>query len=84
MTILGDTTKFSRSGPVDTHDHTVFIKTKFQKNLNNWVKSGLLPSTISDLIWPFGSIRPYLYELSKTHKDGVPLRPIFSMISSSQ
>ena len=83
MTILGDTTKFSRLSPIDKHDCTDYIKTKFQKNLVKCVKSGLLPFTISDLIRPRGSIRPCLYGLPKTHKDGVPLRPILSMIGSS-
>ena len=48
MTILGDTTKFSRLSPVDTHDDTVSIEAKFQKKLVKWVKSGLPLSTISD------------------------------------
>ena len=84
MTILGDTTKFSRLGPVNTHDYTVRIETKFQKNLVKWVKSGLLPSTISELITPFGSICSCHCGLPKTHKDAVPLNPILSMIGSSQ
>ena len=79
-----DTTKFSRLGLVDTHDHTVSIETKLQENLVKWIKSERLRSTISDLIRLVGTIRPCLYGLPKTHKDSVPLRPIFSMIGSSQ
>ena len=33
MTIRGDTTKFSKLGPVDAHDHTVSIEAKLQKEL---------------------------------------------------
>ena len=51
------------------------IEAKFQKQLNKWVKSGLLSPDISDSIRPFGSIRPRLYGLPKIHKDGVPLWP---------
>ncbi len=67
MTILGDTIKFRKLSPVDTNDHTVFIEAKFQNKLVKLVKSGLLPSTISDLIRPVGSIRHRLYEMPKNH-----------------
>ena len=42
----------------------------------------ILPSTICDLIRPVGSIHPHLYALPKTHKNGVPLRPILSIIAT--
>ena len=67
MTLLEDTTQFSRFGPVDTQDHTTSIETKFQKNPVKWDKSGLLPSTISDLIKPISSICPHLYGLPEIH-----------------
>ena len=84
MTIKRDTTKFSRLGPIDTYDHNVSIETKFQMNLVKWIMSGLLPSTISDLIKPVGSIHPSFYGLSKTPQDGVSLRSIPFIIDSSQ
>ena len=84
MLIFGDTIKFSRFGPVDAHDYTVSVETKFQKNFVKCVKSGFFPSTISDLIRLIGPIRSCFYGLPKTHKDGVPLRPILSMMRSSQ
>ena len=84
MSILGDTSKFLRLGPVDSFDHTTSIETKFQRRLVELVKRSLLSSAISDQIRPIGSIWPRLYGLSKTHKDEVPLRPILSMVGSPQ
>ena len=82
--ILNDDTKFKKLGPVETCDHTTSIEAKFQKQLNKRVKSGLLSPEISDSIRPFGSICPCLYGLPKIHKDGVPLRPILSMVGLAQ
>ena len=82
--IQNDDTKFKKLGPVETCDHTTSIEAKFQKHLNKRVKSGLLSPEISDSIRPFGSIRPRLYGLLKIHKDGVPFRPILSMVGSAQ
>ena len=76
--ILNDNPIFIKLGLVETYDHTTSIEVKFQKQLGKWVKSGLLSPKISD------SICPYLYGLPKIHKDGVPLRPILSMVGSAQ
>ena len=84
ITILEETSIFIRLGPVDTYDHSVSIETKFPKNLIKYIKSGYLSSTISDLIRPVSSIRSRFYGLPKTHKEGVLLRPILSMICSSE
>ena len=84
LLILNDDTKFKMLGPVETCDHTTSIEAKFQKQLNKWIKSGLLSPDISDPIRPFRSIRPRLYCLPKTHKDAVPLRLILSMVGSAQ
>ena len=82
MTVLRDTTKFTKLRPIETYDDTLSTEAKFQKKLVKWVKSDLLPSTISDLNRPVGSICPHLYGLPKTHKDGIPLKPILSMIAT--
>ena len=82
--ILNDSTKFLRLGPVDIYDRTVSNEAKFQRNIVKWVKSGSLSSAVAEIIRPTGSIRPRLYGLPKTHKEGAPLRPILSMIGSSQ
>ena len=84
MVILGNTSKFLRLGLDDGFDHTTSLETKFQRRLVELVKRGFLSSTIADQIRPTGSIRPRLYGLPKTHKEGVPLRPILSMVGSSQ
>ena len=52
-----------------------------KQQLRKWVKSGLLSPEISDSIRPVGSIHP---RLPKIHEDGVPLRPILSMVGSAQ
>ena len=83
MVILSDTSKFLRLCLADSFDHTASIETKFQK-LVELVKKGFLSSTIPNQIRPTRSIRPRLYGLPKTHKDGVPLRTILSMVGSSQ
>ena len=80
MTILGNTNRFIRLVPVDTHDYTVSIEMKFQKNLVKWVKSGHLSITIFDLVRSISSIYSCFYGLPKTHKDNVSLRLILSMI----
>ena len=49
-----------------------------------WVKSGLLFPEISDSIRLVVSIRYGLYCLPTIHRDGVPLRPILSMVGTAQ
>ena len=83
-TILGDISKFIQLSLVDLHNSTISIEVKFQKLLVKWIKSSVLPTSIADLIRPTGSIWPCLYGLPTTYEDNVPLRPILSMIGSSQ
>ena len=42
-----------------------------------------MPKWIYDAIRPTGSQRPQMYDLPKTHKEGMPLRLILSMTGSS-
>ena len=42
------TQNFKKLGPAVTFEHTISIEAKFQKQLNRWVKSGLLSLEISD------------------------------------
>ena len=84
MSILGDTTKFLKHGAVDCFDHTTSTGTKVQRSLVELVKRVLPSSAIDDQIRSTGCIRPRLYSLTKTHKDGVPLRSILSMVGSPQ
>jgi hypothetical protein len=83
-TILGDTSKFVVMGPIATNDNTVKIENTLRKRLCELVKSKKLPEAVKEIIRPTGSQRPRMYGLPKTHKPGVPLRPILSMIGSAQ
>ena len=84
MVILSDISKFLWLGPAEKFDHTTSSETKFQRRLVEFVKRGFLSSTIAEQIRPTASIRPRLYGLPKTHKEGIPLGPILSMVGSSQ
>ena len=82
--ILCDTTKFEKIGLSYDFDNTAKVESKIQRQLLQLKKDGLLPPSVYKAIRPMGSRRLRLYELSKTHKDDSPLRPILSMIGSSQ
>ena len=82
--ILDDKTKFFNMGSVDQHDNTAKTEQKLQKRLLDFVNQKILTRDIYDRIRPTGSQRPRMYGLPKTHKENIPLRPILSMIGSSQ
>ena len=82
--ILNDKTKFLNMGSVDQHDNTAKTEQKLQKRLLDLVNQTILTRDIYDRIRPTGSQRPRMYGLPKTHKEDIPLRPILSMIGSSQ
>jgi hypothetical protein len=83
-TILNDTTKFERLGPVERHDNTAKVEMDLRGFLVTLVKNKQLPKDVQDDVRPVGSQRPRLYGLPKTHKLGTPLRPILSMTGSVQ
>ena len=83
-TILSDATKFRRIGPTEVHDNTSKIEDDVRKFLVELVKKKQLPKEVQEAIRPVGSQLPRLYGLPKTHKEGVPLRPILSMTNSVQ
>ena len=93
LEIVQDTSKFVQIGPVVTFDKTDRREKDIQKFLLSLTeeKDSQGNDKIPELkhneyikIRPVGSERPRLYGLPKTHKSGVPLRPILSMISSPQ
>ena len=84
MTILSDTTKFSLLGPSSQFDFTANIESSFQCRFSRLAQNGDIPQKVYEAIRPVGSQRPLLYGLPKTHKPGIPLRPILSMINSPQ
>ena len=71
-------------GPVEENNNTAKLETKLQKRLLQLKKDGQLTPLIYNNIRTTGSQRPRMYQFPKTHKASVLLRPILSMISSSQ
>ena len=84
MVILDDKSKFEHLGPVQTTDKTRKREEGLRKFLSRLVKNKELSKEVYEMIRPIGSQRPRLYGLPKTHKAGVPLRPILSMVASPQ
>ena len=84
MHVILNSQKFQEIGSVDTHDNTARIEGSIQRRLLTLLKSEALARSAYEAIRPSGSQRPRLYGLPKTHKDGVLLRPILSMIGSAQ
>ena len=84
MTILQDESKFVRLGPCQDFDRTLKIEQNLQCYLKQLVDSKEIVEETYAQLRPVGSARPRLYGLPKTHKPGVPLRPILSMTSSPQ
>ena len=82
--ILDHKTKFLNMGGVDLHDNTAKNEQKLRKRLLDLVHQNILARDVYDMIRPTGSQRPRMYGLPKTHKENIPLRPILSMIGSSQ
>ena len=60
------------------------IEAKIQRRLLQLSKGGVMHEPVYKEICPTGSLRPRLYGLPKVHKKDVPLRPILSMVGSSQ
>ena len=83
--ILDDNNKFKKLGPVSKFDKTPLVEAKLRIFINSLKKKNKLSPEECDLIRPTGNQRPRLYGLPKTHKVGIPLRPILrSMVNSAQ
>ena len=82
--IIQDNTKFEHIGPVLTKDKTAKREEELRKFLWNLVSTKEISEDLYKELRPVGSQRPRLYGLPKTHKVGIPLRPILSMIGSPQ
>ena len=82
--ILNDSTKFVKLGPAQSEDNTETIEDDIRTFICKLLECKQISKEVHELIRPMGSIRPRLYGLPKTHKNGVPLRPILSMIKSAQ
>ena len=84
LEIVDDRSKFEYIGPVERYDKTHRIELKLREFLTQLEEAEELPKSVTDSLKPTGSQRPRLYGLPKTHKEGTPLRPILSMLSSPQ
>ena len=69
---------------METFDTTKKREKDFCEFIKNLEKDGLLCENIVSRIKPIGSSRPRLYGVPKTHKDGMPLRPVLSTTGSFQ
>ena len=83
-TILEDDSKFVHIGDAETKDRTTQQERALQAFLLRALKKGDISRDVYDRVRPSGSMRPRMYGVPKLHKDGVPLRPILSMINSPQ
>nr|WBB44924.1 reverse transcriptase [Chrysogorgia stellata] len=84
LDILKDNYKFRKMGELPHYDKTNTIERNLQSLLLSLKKSGQIDEDFYKEVRPTGAERPRMYGLPKVHKDGVPLRPILSMIKSSQ
>ena len=82
--MIPDTTKFKSIGPASRFDFTASIESAFQRRLKRLLDDKVISLKVYEAIRPTGSQRPLLYGLPKTHKQGIPLRPILSMVNSPQ
>ena len=69
---------------VERWDKTAKREKEIKDYLEQLMISGEIGEEVYEKTKPFGSQRPRLYGLPKTHKLGTPVRPILSMISSPQ
>ena len=78
--ILSDTTKFERDEfQVDlTHK----IEKQVSSSVSRLAQQHIISRATAKSLTPSGSCIPKLYGLPKTHKEGVPLRPILSMVNT--
>lgn len=84
LNILNDTSKFKHLGPASQFDFTYKIEQAFQRRLRKFFAENSISQLAYDTIRPVGSQRPKMYGLPKTHKAGIPLRPVLSLIGSPQ
>ena len=84
LTILSDDTKFIKRGASVKCDRTLVIERDIRKVLNRLEEKKIITKESHQFMHPTGSQTPRLYGLPKTHKDGIPLRPVLSMVGAPQ
>ena len=76
LTIVNDRFKFK---PI-TSENTPDRLKKFQSFLRYHYKRGVFTDSENSQLFPIGTSITTMYDLPKTHKSGIPLRPILSMV----
>ena len=83
LDILGDSTKFEK---LATHTNKLRLilklETKLTRLLGNLKRLQVITRDLYDKLRPTGSYLGRLYGLPKTHKAGLPLRPILSALKT--
>ena len=82
--ILSDEKKFVKLGSVEESDTTLLQERALQAFLLRAHKDGHISRDIYERVRPVGATCPRMYGLPKLHKEGVPLRPILSMVRAPQ
>lgn len=81
LSILSDESKFQR---VDRIEKLTEVEARVNRHLEMLLLHRVLDQATHKTLKPNGSLTPQLYGLPKTHKEGMPLRPILSMVNSPQ
>ena len=82
--ILSQADKFEKIGSVESSDNTLQQERALQAFLLRARKNGHISKEVYERIRPVGASRPRMYGLPKLHKQGVPMRPILSMVNAPQ
>jgi hypothetical protein len=78
--VLADSTKFERDE--FQIDLTHKIEKQVSSSVSRLAQQHVISRATAKSLTPSGSCIPKLYGLPKTHKDGMPLRPILSMVNT--
>ena len=84
--IVFDDTKFKEikiKDDLDIHHPVIKKENSISRFLTKYVKP-FIPEKTFDRICPTGSQPGKIYGLCKVHKDGLPLRPVVSMVNTSE
>ena len=84
LDIIGDSRKFKLLGCATKFDNVNKVENEITKFLKQLLDNKEITEDIFNLVKPVGSITPRMYGLPKIHKEGIPLRPILSMVKSAQ
>ena len=84
QSILSQQDKFQKIGDVETNDNTTQHERALQAFLLRACNNNHITREVYERCRPVGATRPRLYGVPKTHKSGVPLRPILSMVNAPQ